>query len=336
MVSLKRHLDLNEERILLRRVISLLLNGIATRAVQGDRDEYESFQKSMRRIQESAGAEVPPDELLVIAGSAVQALEEFSQRTTRTIRKQGAELQNIISMLTRTVISISAGNDHSVERLQEISQKLAKAVELEDVQQLKVKLDDCLGHLREECLRQQNETKNIVTALQSEITRTEERAGALIQTPDVDSITGLPSQETAEATLQEMVRKPGKRYVVVAVVSRMQPINARFGHNIGNQVLRAFKEFFEAQLAPGDRLFRWSGPALIALLERAEPLETVRTEVRRMLNKSVDNKTFDIGGREVLIPISSAWSAFMLIPPAITASKQIQTFIASQGTCDYA
>jgi GGDEF domain-containing protein len=336
MVSLKRHLDIDEERIALRRVISLLLNGIATRAVKADRAEYEAFQKNMQHIRESAGAEVPAEELLVIAGSAVQALNEFSQRTTKTIRKQSIELQNIISMLTRTVISIGAGSDGSVERLQEISSQLERAVELEDVQQLKVRLDDCLGHLREECRRQKTDTAKIVTALQSEITHAAERSGALIEGQELDPITGLPSQEAAETTLQDLVRKPGKRYVAVAVVNRMQPINARFGHAVGNQVLRVFKEFFETQLGPGDRLFRWSGPALVALLERGEPLETVRTEVRRMLNKPIDNKTFDIGGRDVLIPVSSAWSVFMLIPPSTTATKQIQTFIASQGSRDYA
>jgi GGDEF domain-containing protein len=336
MISIKRHLTQGEEEATLRRVISLLLNGIATRAVQGDRAEYETFQSNMQRIQETAGAEVAPDVLLVIAGSAVQAFEDYSQRTTKFVRKQGAELQNIISMLTRTVISIGAGSDGSVQRLQEIGHQLEKAVELEDVQQLKVRLDDCLGHLREETERQKTEAVGVVTALQREIATTQERASAISLAQDVDPATGLLIQDAAETLFQEVVRKPGKRYVVTAVVNRMQPINARFGHAVGNQVLRTFKEFFEKQLSPGDRLFRWGGPAVIALLERAEPLDSVRTEVRRMLDKPINNKMFEVGGREVLIPVSAAWSVFMLIPPATTASKQIQTFIASQGTHDYA
>ena len=167
------------------------------------------------------------------------------------------------------------------------------------------------------------------------IKNSEERASAN-EPLDLDPITGLPSQETAEATFQDLVRKPGKRFVVVAVVNRMQPINARFGHSVGNQVLRTFKEFFQHELGPQDRLFRWSGPALVAVLERTEALEIVRAEVRRMLNKPLENTTFDVGGREVLIPVSASWSVFMLIPPVTTANRQIQTFIASQGVRDYA
>jgi GGDEF domain-containing protein len=336
MVSIKRHLDQNETEATFRRVIALLLNGISTHAVQEDRSEYEAFQSTMQRIQEAAGADLAPDALLVVAGSAVQALEDYSQRTTRLIRKQGVELQNIISMLTRTVISIGSGSERSVGRLQEIGHQLASAVELEDVQQLKVKLGGCLDNVKEEWERQKAENSDIVTSLQKEIAQSLERAGPLGQAQDIDKVTGLSGHDTAESTFQDLVKKPGKRYIVTAVVNRMQPINARFGHEVGDQVLRTFKDFFLKQIRPEDRLFRWSGPALIGVLERSESLEAVRTEVRRMLDKPIDNKMFVVGGRQVLIPVSAAWSVFMLIPPATIASKQIQSFIASQGTHDYA
>jgi GGDEF domain-containing protein len=336
MVSIKRHMAQSEQETALRQVITLLLDGIATRVAQGDRNEYETFQNNMLRIKSEAEADAAPDALLVGAGSAVQALGDYAQHTTRFIRKQGAELQNIISMLTRTVISIGAGGDRSVQRLQEIGKKLESAVELEDVQILKARLGDCLDTVREECAQQKTEADELISSLHREIEVTKERATDLTQSQDLDPVTGLLVQEAAEAALQVLVKKGGRRYLVTAVINRMQPINARFGHAVGNQVLRTFKEFFEKQITPGDRLFRWNGPALVALLERTESLETVRSEVRKMLDVTINDVMFDVGGRQVLIPISAAWSVFMLIPPITTATKQIQTFIASQGGRDYA
>jgi GGDEF domain-containing protein len=336
MVSIKRHISQSEEEAALHSVILLLLDGMATRMVRGDQGDYEAFHSDMERICDSARAGVPADALLVIAGSAVQALEGYSQRTTRFIRKQGAELQNIISMLTRTVISIGTGSDRSVQRLREIGNHLEKAVELEDVQTLRARLSDCLENVREETLRQKTENDQMVAALQRQIAVSGERTRTISQAPDLDPVTGLPTQEAAESALQELVRKPGKRYVVTAVVNRMQPINARFGHATGDDVLRTFKELFQEQLSPGDQLFRWSGPALVGMLERPDALEAVRAQVRKMLDRPTKETMFEVAGRQVLIPISSTWLVFMLIPPASTAVKQIQTFIASQGNRDYA
>ena len=336
MVSIKRHMAQSEQDTVLRQVITLLLDGIATRVAQADRNEYETFQNNMRRIKGEAEADAAPDALLVGAGSAVQALGDYAQHTSRFIRKQGAELQNIISMLTRTVITIGGGGERLLQRLQEIGKKLESAVELEDVQKLKARLGDCLDNVNEECARQKTAAAEFVGSLQREIEATKERATDLTQSQDLDPVTGLLLQEAAEAALQVLIRKSGRRYLVTAVVNRIQPINARFGHAVGNQVLRTFKDFFEKQITPGDRLFRWNGPALVALLERTEPLETVRSEVRKMLDVTINDVMFDVGGRQVLIPISAAWSVFMLIPPITTATKQIQTFIASQGGRDYA
>lgn len=176
----------------------------------------------------------------------------------------------------------------------------------------------------------------MLAALQQELAPTRERALAIVQAQDADPVTGLPKQKAAEIALQELAGRPGKHFVVTAVVNRLQPINARFGHEVGDQVLQTFKGSFEKQLTPNDRLFRWTGPALVAILDRGDTLEQVRTEVRKMLDAPTGNKMFDVGGRQVLIPVTAAWSVFMLIPPFTTAARQIQTFIAAQGSRDYA
>ena len=70
-----------------------------------------------------------------------------------------------------------------MRRLQEIGHQLESVVELEDVQTLKVRRGDCLENVREESQRQKTETGDVVTALQREIARSQERASALTQAP---------------------------------------------------------------------------------------------------------------------------------------------------------
>jgi hypothetical protein len=82
-------------------------------------------------------------------------------------------------------------------------------------------------------------------------------------------------------------------------------------------------------------MFRWNGPAIVMLLERPEPLDVVRGQLKRILEVKVE-ETFDLGHRSVLIPISTAWSAFRLVSPMALAVNQVQTFIASQTPRDFA
>jgi len=328
-----------EESTHLRRTISLLLSGIATRVADGDGAGQgplqDPFQDNVRRIAERV-EEVPLSVLLTVARNAIQALDTFGQGEPHIVREHAVELRNTVATLTRTSGDIGTCLERCVQRLGGIADRLDEAAEIDVVRALRLRLSECAHSARAEAMLQRTDAADILAALQQQIAAMQERALATAVFLDADSVTGLPSQKAAETALEVLSRKAGKRYVVTAVVNRIQPINARFGQEAGDQVLRLFKESFERQVIAGDRLFRWTGPALVAVLERTETLEAVRAEVRRMLDVCTGNKTIDIGGRQVMIALTAGWSVFMLIPPVATAFKQIQTFIASQGSRDYA
>ena len=129
--------------------------------------------------------------------------------------------------------------------------------------------------------------------------------------PDVDPATGLPGKSEADRAIRAALESPQGKFLVVAVCSRVQAVNARFGYSVGDQVLAAFAEHFKKGLSVRDQIFRWQGPAFVVLLERAERLERVRTEIRQFADTRVD-KTIEVGQRTVLIPISATWAIFPL------------------------
>jgi GGDEF domain-containing protein len=157
--------------------------------------------------------------------------------------------------------------------------------------------------------------------------------GSLLQ-PGFDPATGAQGQQDCLAALQEAIDRGTRHYVLVTIVNRVQPINARFGRNAGDRMLLRFKEYLENQLTSSDQLFRWTGPAMVALLERQEEFSHVRSLVRRMLDVPIE-ETYELSGRSVLIPISAAWSMFVLSSTKEATEKQIHAFIASQGCRDF-
>jgi len=329
LTTLKAYLTGTDEEGVFRRVISLLLQGISLHAVEGDRADYDRFRNDFERIQASLGKEASGQELLVATGAANQALADYGQRTTRFIRQQGAVLHNMISMLTQTMVSIGAGSESSAEHLQAIEKELAHAVVIEDVQTLKLRLGECLKNLREEVVRQKAQAQEQARHLQQHV----EHARDCVQDPpdidgEIDSTTGLRTRSAAKTAFHAALQTAGRKYVVAAVVNRIQSVNRHFGYAVGDQLLKKFSDLFGATLAKTDRLFRWRGPALVALLEREESIHAVQAEIRRINSKRIEG-VLEVG-EGALLPVSASWLVLALDSSAADMAKAIEKFIASQ------
>lgn len=100
-------------------------------------------------------------------------------------------------------------------------------------------------------------------------------------------------------------------------------------------MLMTFAEHFKANLSASDQLFRWHGPSIIALLERNDRLDKVRSEIRRFAEIKLE-KTIEVANRTVLLPIASVWSLFSVAPPMEDLLKKMEAFTAAQVPRDYA
>jgi diguanylate cyclase (GGDEF)-like protein len=334
IISLKRHLDASESEVAARNGISLLLDAAVENAVRADAQDYESLRQDVARLREVIGSagESTLDLLLVNVGGAAQAIRNYNSRTTRTIWKQSAELRNIITMLTQAMVKIAGSSAQSAGALETIKSNLASASGIEDLLSVRHKLGDCLKLVCTEVERQKAVTDGMIAEMQKHI---DQVRSCVIDSSELDHATALPLRTAAEKAMSESLRTHRKTFVLTIVMDRLQSINARFGHNRGDQVLRALRKHLDAELIErGDHLFRWTGPAIVGLLERDQELNQVRSAARRML-ETVGQGEFDIGGRTVLIPLSVAWSVIALIPPAENAPKYIERFVASQTPRDF-
>ncbi len=312
-----------------RRIIGLFLQGIALHAVEGDKSDYDRFRNDIDGFATQIGPATPMSELLVAVGGALRAMEDYNRRTSKFVRRQNEELQNMVSMLTQTVITIGSSGEASVNKLQEIEKSIEGARLVEDIQLLKLRLGECLESVRQEAIRQKTEGQSALASLQEELNNSRERIGAFATPVDLDGATGLPAKKEALKALQAALGTPQNKFLVVAVVSRVQAVNARFGYAVGDRVLATFAEHFKKNLGASDQLYRWHGPAVIALLSRADRIEKVRTEMRRFADIKLE-KTIEVGARTVLLPVSASWSAFAVEGPLDSLLKKLEAFTAAQ------
>lgn len=337
MISLKTYLlgDHNKKDVegSYRRMIDLILQAISLHAVSGDTADYERFRSDMNAFGGRLTPELSMEERFVVVGEALRALEDYNRHTSRFLRIQNAELHNMISMLTQTVIAVSANSETSVAGLQGIEKSLEEARMLEDVRVVKAHLGECLHSVRGEALRLKEEGKAALESIQLELAQSQERLGGFSVGSHLDTATGLPGKVEAERGLHEAVASPGTKFLLLAVINRWEAVNARFGFAIGDQVLAIAVEHFRGALPAEDKLYRWNGPALLGVMSRTADIGVVRDEVRRFADKKLE-KIFVIGARSVLLPISASWAIFPLVQPIDALRRKVEIFITAHLSHD--
>jgi GGDEF domain-containing protein len=300
VISLKKILqdDGAAEETLLR-IVRLLLQGIQEHAIEGDPDDLGGFRTSIQKLTNALEGELTVSELLVQAGSALQTLEDYNRRTARYLKRPAGEWQAVVTRLISALAGMPTADGAKVGQLREISGRVRSAGGVDEVHKIRLQLSECLTELQLDTRRQKEQDACVP----------EPAAESGPAPAGNDAATGFATRAQAEEALVHAWQTDPPSYVAVMALERLQIFNMRFGHSVGDEVLRYYGEFLLAQLRPGDRIFRWSSGALLALLARPNRLEIVRDELARLMDIRCEH-TVQTASRTILLPITARWTVF--------------------------
>jgi len=276
----------------LLRVVRLLLGGIDQHAIEGDPDDRANFRETIRKLNNALENELTAPELLVQAGGVLHTLEDYNRRTTRYLRRPAGEWQAAVTMLISAIVNLQADRPETTSRLREIAGRVRSAASADEAHRIRLQLVECLTELQLNS-RRQSDAEDAAPPASAE-------NGAMA---------GFANRSQAEEAIAGAWQSDPPSYVAVMAVERLEIFNMRFGHSVGDEVLRFYGEFLRARLRPGDRIFRWSEAALLALLPRSNRLEIVRDEIARLMDTRCEH-TVQTASRSVLLPITARWTVF--------------------------
>jgi diguanylate cyclase (GGDEF)-like protein len=328
VISIRKLLVDSEAEVPLLRVIQLLLQGMSLHAVEGSPEDRDRFREAMNSVSQDVEEEHNPKGMLVHAGEAIRALQDYNQRTGEYLGAQAQEMRTIVKMLTSTIGTIAKAGDENVRRLGEIEQQVFSATQIQDVRHVRAKLAECLDQIRRESVRQRDETSKTVDRLSRDMECTWKKGAA--GDGELDEVTRLPGRSAAEAVLAVACQVEKPAFAVVMSMDRIKIYNLRFGPTVGDEVMKHFAEWIGKLLRSEDRLFRWSGPTLVALLPRANRLEIVREELERVIDAGFEY-TVQTASRGVLLPVSARWSIFPMMASPQLLFHKIDSFAKFQG-----
>jgi GGDEF domain-containing protein len=331
MISIRSLIDFasrEEDSTSLQRACSLLMEGIALHSVSRDPGSHEAFRDAVRGCRRSTEESKTGEGVLVAAGRVMQLQEANAREVETFIRNQTMELQEMVRMLSETLIAISEESVHAISHLGKISKELETASRIDDLRQLKGRLQTSLHSIVEETARQKDSAKALTLRLRDQLSA-DGRPDAL------DKVTGLPD---AACALRALANLGGPSdgstptYLVVLCMERLTAINARFGYAMGDRLLFSFAQEAAQRFTGGDRLYRWHGPTLLAVLERPGMLRDVRVEATRMISARHE-QTIDWEGRSVVLSVAARFSVIALEehPNLETLIARINSFVSPEG-----
>jgi diguanylate cyclase (GGDEF)-like protein len=117
---------------------------------------------------------------------------------------------------------------------------------------------------------------------------------------DLDRLTGLLNQ----SALAARVESPGVFEGAVAVcdMDNFKEINDRYGHLVGDEILRNIGHLLQSSIRSEDEAFRWGGDEFVVLFRNQQPV----IAARRMAEIETRLREFRVRGVGVL-PISFSW-----------------------------
>jgi GGDEF domain-containing protein len=295
--------------------LQILIRGIALHAIEGDPNDLKQLEERLSAIADTLTVDSSPDDLLVGIGKTLRSLEEYNRRAAVIFKGQVEELRGMLSTMTATVMFITSSSDTSVKQLSVIESRLQRASTLEDTRQIKTYLTDCLTLVRSETLRLQTETRSKINTLKNDVERLSHRLKAVATDDTEDQVTGLQGRRAAEEAITTLMASGNEFLVALYMLDRMASINGRFSRLVGDDVMLTGAQALAHKLS-GTKLFRWSGPAFVAVFDPGIGLAQAEIRAAQAAALRIE-KTLEADNRSVMM--------------VITASSHVQRVSAKMG-----
>ena len=315
------------------RALSLLLQGIELHTLEHNHEDYECFQAELSGVQRGLFPNIAIPWMFVLVGRAIKALEEYSRRTAGRLRAQFTELQSVTSALSNAITTMVWASEASLARLRAIQSQLSAAERMDDLRLVKKHLCECLNDMAADIEEHRDKSKGGRARLAEGAQEFENSIDRAQRRVVSDPVTGLPARAEAEAVLLKIADSGVAAVAVVLTLKRLKQMNSRFGHGVGDSLLAKLSTYLQSGASLEKGPYRWSGPALMAIITRNVSFDRIRHEIGGLV-ADMPEYQIAIGERMATILASVGWAVLPVTCPVDKLVRELDEFVVSQSSDD--
>lgn len=331
MISLKRYLDSSAEALLPVAVDGYrsALTAFAKGGAQVCPQAGNRFEQSLLNLKEQVSPSASPQNLAETTRRVEAELDQWTKTASDYLARTTTEVRDLVKSVAESVQSLADRDQRYAGQFHQISQKLQEVATLDNLQQMRLSLSESIRNVNASVERMVSEGQQSVASLKSQIDAYQARLAETERLAARDPLTGLENRLGIEHNIELLLARGQSFTVILIDLNGFKPVNDKYGHIAGDDVLKQFAAELRPLFRPADSVGRWGGDEFI-VVAGCEPHE-IMPLVDRIRQWVFGDYSIDTPSGPVKVPIGGAIGT-----AAAQAGDTVQSLIARADQAMYA
>jgi diguanylate cyclase len=271
-----------------------------------------SGHKALALVAECRAAlstDLAPDAFIAMAARCLDACQRVIVDLVAEQAEQRRDIGTLVALVRDAIAAVSGDAQRFHADVGASADRFDTIAHLNDLRQIKSRLVEEVGALRETAAQRQAEWKATVDSFTTRVTSLEDQLLATRRAAGIDALTNLANRGLFDRTLGEWTKAPRSAFVLAMIdIDRFKTINDTHGHAVGDRALAEVASLLAAAVRQRDFIARYGGDEYVVLIESVT-LRQAESRLREVVAAVRDSQRAD-GALPFVITISCGAAEF--------------------------
>lgn len=236
--------------------------------------EDQRYRKAIDHFNEVIGQEKALAGLQKAFVGCRTAVLAHSQVEKHYLKKKEMELREIISVLVRNFTVFNDESNGNLSELERCTEQLEVARNLDDLSTVRKVLSGQVDLMRQKLVQQRQQQGLLLSQMNDQITVLNTNLGRSEKAAMTDALTGAGNRRGLDKALKQRiddaVMKEKGFAVLIWDVDNFKKLNDKYGHLVGDGVLKTLVKQCYRMIRGGDYIGRYGGEEFVIILEEVD------------------------------------------------------------------
>ncbi len=245
------------------------------------------------------GQKVTPDVVCDVRHLVDEALSLWANKAQENQRQSEQTVRELLLVVFEATESNGNRDEKFSREITELSNRLRRVAGLDNLPQIRRSIIENTSALNKSVAKMADEGRESIKKLTSEIADYQTRLIASERRALIDPLTGLANRRGFEQQLEQRVQSGQPFSLLVVDLNGFKATNDRYGHIVGDEILKRFATELKAQFLSEDTVARWGGDEFVGIVagparEGAARADHVRHWVLGEYELTFDDQTINV------------------------------------------